>query len=165
MNANISHAQGRPRYCLALNAIDMRQGFDALATLVIASLGEDAFAGDTAYLFINKSGTRIKVLMGDANGIWVCARRLHQGRFTWAKAWAANSNGRDSGGGGGAAALVDGGGGDRAATTTWRAPNKITLSADCFDALVAGIDWTRLVSAKPIQAALQPAWRDTQKIV
>jgi IS66 Orf2 like protein len=164
MNANISHishAHGRPRYCLALNAIDMRQGFDALATLVIASLGEDAFAGDTAYLFINKSGTRIKVLMGDANGIWVCARRLHQGRFRWAKAWATNSNGGgalddgDRGGGGGAAA----------AATTWRAPNKITLSADCFDALVAGIDWTRLVSAKPIQAALQPAWRDTQKIV
>jgi IS66 Orf2 like protein len=159
MNASISHishAHGRPRYCLALNAIDMRQGFDALATLVIASLGEDAFAGDTAYLFINKSGTRIKVLMGDANGIWVCARRLHQGRFTWAKAWATNSNG------GGA---LDDGDGDRAAATTWRAPNKITLSADCFDALVAGIDWTRLVSAKPIQAALQPAWRDTQKIV
>jgi IS66 Orf2 like protein len=164
MNANISHishAHGRPRYCLALNAIDMRQGFDALATLVIASLGEDAFAGDTAYLFINKSGTRIKVLMGDANGIWVCARRLHQGRFRWAKAWATNSNG----GGGGALDGDDGDGDGATTTTTWRAPNKITLSADCFDALVAGIDWTRLVSAKSTQAALQPAWRDTQKIV
>lgn len=164
MNANISHtsnAHGRPRYCLALSAIDMRQGFDALATLVIASLGEDAFAGDTAYLFINKSGTRIKVLMGDANGIWVCARRLHQGRFTWAKAWATNS----SDGGGGDLDGDDDDGGDRAAATTWRAPNKITLSADCFDALIAGIDWTRLPSAKSINGALQPARCNAPKIV
>lgn len=148
VGANVINAihPARPllRYCLAVNAIDMRQGFDALATLVIASLGEDAFSGDTAYLFINKSGSRIKVLMGDTNGIWVCARRLHRGRFTWAKLGTTYSS-------------------DQAAP--WRAPNKVILSADCFDALVAGIDWTRLSSAKPNQAALQPAWCNAPKIV
>ena len=132
-----------PRYCLAVNAIDMRQGFDALATLVIANLSEDAFAGDTAYLFINKSGTRIKVLMGDANGIWVCARRLHRDRFIWAKLGTTHSNDH---------------------TAPWHAPRKVSLSADCFDALLAGIDWTSLASAKPNQAALQPAWCNAPKI-
>ena len=119
VNINAIHAihpaRSTLRYCLAVNAIDMRQGFDALATLVIASLGEDAFSGDTAYLFINKSGSRIKVLIGDANGIWVCARRLHRGRFTWAKLGTAYRNGQ---------------------ATPWHAPNKVSLSADCFDALV-----------------------------
>ena len=136
-------ARPMPRYCLAVNAIDMRQGSDALATLVIANLSEDAFAGDTAYLFINKSGTRIKVLMGDANGIWVCARRLHRGRFTRAKLGTTHSNDH---------------------TAPWHAPRKVSLSADCFDALLAGIDWTSLASAKPNQAALQPAWCNAPKI-
>jgi len=34
-----------------------------------------------AYLFTNKRTNRIKVLVHDGVGIWLCARRLYQGRF------------------------------------------------------------------------------------
>ncbi|WP_367374101.1 IS66 family insertion sequence element accessory protein TnpB [Pseudomonas lini] len=36
-----------------------------------------------AYLFANRRATRIKVLVHDGLGIWLAARRLHQGKFFW----------------------------------------------------------------------------------
>ena len=39
-----------------------------------------------AYLFANKRANRIKLLMHDGIGIWLAARRLHQGRFVWPSA-------------------------------------------------------------------------------
>ena len=39
-----------------------------------------------AYLFANRRANRLKVLVHDGIGIWLCARRLHQGRFLWASA-------------------------------------------------------------------------------
>ena len=38
-----------------------------------------------AYLFGKKRGHRVKVLVHDGLGIWLCARRLEQGKFHWAK--------------------------------------------------------------------------------
>ena len=38
-----------------------------------------------AYLFCNKRGHRMKVLVHDGLGIWLCARRLEQGKFHWAQ--------------------------------------------------------------------------------
>ena len=37
----------------------------------------------TAYLFANQRGNRLKALVHDGLGIWLAARRLHQGRFVW----------------------------------------------------------------------------------
>lgn len=37
----------------------------------------------TAYLFANKRANRLKVLVHDGIGIWLAARRLHQGKFAW----------------------------------------------------------------------------------
>ncbi|NGP43394.1 IS66 family insertion sequence element accessory protein TnpB, partial [Acinetobacter sp. GC2] len=37
------------------------------------------------YLFCNKRGHRMKVLVHDGLGIWLCARRLEQGKFHWAQ--------------------------------------------------------------------------------
>nr|WP_160146459.1 IS66 family insertion sequence element accessory protein TnpB [Pseudomonas sp. ALS1131] len=36
-----------------------------------------------AYLFANRRGNRMKVLVHDGVGIWIAARRLHQGKFHW----------------------------------------------------------------------------------
>jgi transposase len=36
-----------------------------------------------AYVFANRRSTRLKVLIHDCIGIWLAARRLHQGRFIW----------------------------------------------------------------------------------
>lgn len=39
-----------------------------------------------AYLFTNKRRNRMKVLVHDGYGIWLLARRLHEGQFHWLKA-------------------------------------------------------------------------------
>jgi transposase len=39
-----------------------------------------------AYCFANRRANRMKVLVHDGIGIWLAARRLHQGRFVWAGA-------------------------------------------------------------------------------
>jgi transposase len=62
---------------------DMRKGIDGLSHQVFGSLGHNPCAGD-AFLFRNRLGNRIKILLWDGTGVWLCQRRLHQGSFTWA---------------------------------------------------------------------------------
>ena len=38
-------------------------------------------------VFTNKHANRIKVLVHDGFGLWLAARRLHQGKFIWSKSW------------------------------------------------------------------------------
>jgi transposase len=35
------------------------------------------------YLFTNRRANRLKVLVHDGFGLWLAARRLHQGQFAW----------------------------------------------------------------------------------
>lgn len=67
---------------LAVAAIDLRCGIDRLLVAVQSTLGRDAFDGG-AFVFRNRAGTRIKVLVVDATGVWLCVRRLNEGRFIW----------------------------------------------------------------------------------
>lgn len=67
---------------LAVAAIDLRCGIDRLLVAVQSALARDAFDGG-AFVFRNRAGTRIKVLVVDATGVWLCVRRLHSGRFVW----------------------------------------------------------------------------------
>lgn len=69
---------------LATAPVDLRCGMDRLLVLV-QSLTADASLGG-AYVFRNRSGTRIKVVMADATGVWLCTRRLHRGCFVWPRA-------------------------------------------------------------------------------
>jgi len=69
---------------IMVNPVDMRLGVDGLSSLVQQALGHSACDG-RVYVFRNRVGNRIKLLLWDANGIWLCQRRLHQGRFHWAK--------------------------------------------------------------------------------
>ena len=61
--------------------MDMRAGTDTALARVVSVFG--AAHPHTAYLFANARGNRLKVLVHDGIGIWLAARRLHQGRFVW----------------------------------------------------------------------------------
>lgn len=66
---------------LATQPLDMRCGTDTALSRVVQVFG--AAKPHHAYLFANRRATRMKVLVHDGIGIWLCARRLHQGRFVW----------------------------------------------------------------------------------
>jgi transposase len=67
----------------ALEPLDMRAGADAALARVVSVFGEARV--HHAYLFMNKRSNRMKVLVHDCFGLWLCARRLHQGRFISAR--------------------------------------------------------------------------------
>jgi transposase len=67
---------------LSVEAVDMRKGFEGLHGLVRDHLGQDPLSGHL-FLFTNKTKTRLKALVWDGSGLWVCAKRLEKGRFHW----------------------------------------------------------------------------------
>jgi transposase len=75
---------------ISLDAVDMRKGFDGLYGLVRDHLGQDPQSGHL-FLFTNRSRTRMKALVWDGSGLWVCAKRLERGRFGWPAASGARS--------------------------------------------------------------------------
>ncbi len=62
--------------------LDMRAGTDTALARVVTVFG--AARPHHAYLFANRRSNRMKVLVHDGIGIWLCARRLNRGRFIWA---------------------------------------------------------------------------------
>ena len=70
------------RIFVAPGATDMRKGFDGLFGLVRDALGEDPLSGHL-FLFANRDRTRVKVLVFDGSGLWVCSKRFEKGRFAW----------------------------------------------------------------------------------
>ena len=73
---------------LATTPLDMRAGTDTALARVIAVFG--AAYPLHAYLFANKRAYRLKILVHDGIGIWLAARRLHQGKFIWPLAGSSN---------------------------------------------------------------------------
>ena len=66
---------------LATEPMDMRGGVDTALARVVKVFG--AAHPHQAYLFANRRANRMKVLVHDGIGIWLAARRLHQGHFVW----------------------------------------------------------------------------------
>ena len=66
---------------LAVGSSDLRGGMDRLLGQVIVRFG--AAQLHHAYVFANRRATRLKVLVFDGAGIWLCARRLQEGGFAW----------------------------------------------------------------------------------
>jgi transposase len=70
------------RIYLAAGATDMRKGFEGLYGLVRDRLLCDPLSGHL-FLFCNAQRNRLKVLVWDGSGLWVCAKKLPKGRFSW----------------------------------------------------------------------------------
>lgn len=60
----------------------MRKQFNGLWAAAAERLGEDPKSG-ALFGFINKDRTRLKLLYWGGTGVWVLAKRLEQGRFSW----------------------------------------------------------------------------------
>jgi transposase len=63
----------------------MRKHFEGLYGLVRDRLLCDPTSGHV-FLFCNGQRNRLKLLVFDGSGLWVAAKRLEKGRFTWPQA-------------------------------------------------------------------------------
>ena len=70
------------RVFVATAPVDLRAGFNRLFGLAQSVLKQDPLSGHW-FVFTNRERTRVKVLFWDGSGLWVCAKRLEQGRFSW----------------------------------------------------------------------------------
>jgi transposase len=68
------------RILVAIEPADFRAGIDGIARMCRERLSSDPFSG-TVYVFRNRRGTSIKVLIYDSQGFWLCQKRLSVGRF------------------------------------------------------------------------------------
>jgi len=70
------------RVFIVPGATDMRKSFNGLYGIVSQQLQQDPTSGHI-FVFCNRARNRIKLLLWDGSGLWVCAKRLEQGRFSW----------------------------------------------------------------------------------
>ena len=68
------------RILVAIEPADFRRGIDGLAKLAREELDKDPFSG-SIFVFRNRRGTAVKILVYDGQGFWLCQKRLSQGRF------------------------------------------------------------------------------------
>jgi len=70
------------RIYVAAGATDMRKNFNGLYGLVRDHLNCDPESGHV-FLFTNARRNRLKLLVYDGSGLWVCAKKLDRGCFRW----------------------------------------------------------------------------------
>jgi len=68
------------RILVATQPVDFRRGIDGLAAVCRKHLQHDPMTG-CAFVFRNRKGTAIKILLYDGQGYWLCQKRLSTGRF------------------------------------------------------------------------------------
>ncbi len=76
---------------------DMRKSFNGLYGIVAQQLERDPTSGHV-FVFCNRSRNRIKLLLWDGSGLWVCAKRLEKGRFHWPWTTESDEPGSDTSG-------------------------------------------------------------------
>lgn len=68
------------RILVARDAVDFRCGIDRLAQICRAVLSADPMSGGV-FVFRNRKGTSVKLLMYDGQGFWLCQKRLSAAKF------------------------------------------------------------------------------------
>ena len=73
------------RILVASEPLDLRKGIDGTAAVCRQVLAEDPMTG-TVFVFRNRCGTMVRILVYDGQGFWLMTKRLSKGRFQfWCK--------------------------------------------------------------------------------
>lgn len=67
---------------IATNPVDFRCGIDSLKAKCQGYFQVDPFNG-YVFVFRNRTGTSVKLLVYDGNGFWLCQKRFSTGRLKW----------------------------------------------------------------------------------
>lgn len=70
------------RILVAVDAVDFRNGIDGLAGICRNRFQKDPLSGHV-FVFRNRRGTSVKILVYDGQGFWLSQKRLSKGRFCW----------------------------------------------------------------------------------
>jgi transposase len=70
------------RIFVATEPVDFRKGIDGLGAVCRQVLGDNPLEG-AVYVFRNRSGSAIKLLLYDGQGYWMMMKQLSKGRFSW----------------------------------------------------------------------------------
>ena len=73
---------GSLKIFVAVEPCDMRKSFEGLTALVTTVLDQDV-RGGALFVFSNRPRNRLKILYWDTTGLWVMAKRLERGTFSW----------------------------------------------------------------------------------
>ena len=71
-----------PRIVVALEPVDLRQGFNGLYARVQTVLQPEPTRGPW-FVVTNKLRNRLRILFGDGSGLFLCAKPLEQGTLGW----------------------------------------------------------------------------------
>jgi transposase len=68
------------RILVAVDPTDFRRGIDGLSRVCRQELEADPMSG-AVFVFRNRRGRALKILVYDGQGFWLCQKRLSAGRF------------------------------------------------------------------------------------